>query len=419
MANRGAWNQVETDEDGNQVGGVVKNGKKVPKEEGNIPVRGATVVVPVKKIEENVMQKHISGEAKLTPVDPKNAEALKKRFGLTTPANTTPVSTAPVAVASTPAPTQSVAVVATIVTSDLPDLDAISIKPMTDEEKKAADTKIRARKQWAETAGKKLAVINREIAEIEKIPADDLGLDPDRQKTLADLRAARETMVNAGDEGLQKHLAFSTLIAEMRSATPTPDNAKKYVDVGIALGRIRFTEKTIGSSNLILWDETIEPIPDAAGKIGPATIAFTNELRKLCKAAKTADRTKRIASLKATAALTISQLPALGCAYGYLPAREKLEKGVIRCEEESHFTVTCGNERMRPVRAEGRLKDFWSELEQAGIYLTPAELKKGKIFHHIPENQDFRRTLAFLNILRAAAFLEKEVIGAKQVEAAY
>ena len=57
MANRGAWNQVETDEDGNQVGGVVKNGKKVPKEEGNIPVRGATVVVPVKKIEENLMSR--------------------------------------------------------------------------------------------------------------------------------------------------------------------------------------------------------------------------------------------------------------------------------------------------------------------------------------------------------------------------
>ena len=384
MANRGKiLDKLETDEEGNPIGGVVGR-VRIKKEEKNIPVRGATVVVPVKKIEENLMSRRNNGGIKPTPDGFKDLAAQQ---------------------ANAAAPIQTP--VATVVASDLPDLDAIVVKTMTDEEKKAADAKIRARKQWAETAGKKLAVINREIAEIEKVPAEELELDPDRQKTLVNLKAARETLVNAGDEGLQKHLAFSTLMAEIKSATP--DKAEKYVGVGITLGRIRFTEKTIGPANLILWDKTVEPVPDATGKVSLATIAFTNELRKLCNAAKASDRKKAIDALKASATLTVGQLPHTGTAYGHLPARDvKLENGGVKHENESHFTVTCGSEKMRPAQAEGRLNGFWKELSEAGTYLTPKEFREGKLLRHIDSTDEFKKTVAFLKIIRAAAFLERK-----------
>ena len=311
----------------------------------------------------------------------------------------------PVVASLNPAPT-------TLAPTDLPDLNAIDVKPMTQEARAAADAEYKRRKDFAEGAGTKLAAINREITEIEADP-ERLALDLMGQERLTALKAARQRLT-VPDEGVRKHIEFSELVAGVKSASQS--EAGKWIAEATTKGRIRTTAATTGS-NLIFWAGRVyEPVPDGTGKITSATLGLVAELRRLTDAAKVAQREERnaaIAALKSEAtagmtltAITLSTTLHAGKIYVFLPPKEEEIRGEKRWIGASHILVECDGIILRPIRAVGRLENFFAELTARKRFVAVADLKTGRYSGPRVADDIFRDIVGLLNILRAAMYAE-------------
>lgn len=285
---------------------------------------------------------------------------------------------------------------------DLPDIKEIKVVPLTKKQQKQINEEYRKRRAFAEGAGKKIAIINREIADIESNP-ERLELSPTLQERLKELKAALAKL-QVGDEGVEKHTKHATLIAEIRLARP--EEFLKYFGESKARGIVSETNQVSGPHLFFVWGKAYEVMNS------PGAHAVEAELRKLQSAnrkyrqnayreAVTSIKGKATQGLTLTRVVTENPTP-LGLIYGYLPPRKEPNP---RTQEkssfpESHLLVECDGKIIKPIEAVGRSRGFFSDLAANGRYVSVADLKEGRVSGRLPE-EIFKELSGFLGILQA------------------
>ncbi len=125
----------------------------------------------------------------------------------------------------------------------LPDLGSFEVAPLSDEEIAEKAKKAQERAQWALGAAAKLQQIREEIAKFVAIEKQGGALVSDDMRKLAWLRAKEQELMHAGDEGVQGHVAFATFLEEIRNASRTVTNCKKYAEILVQRGHYRIAGK--------------------------------------------------------------------------------------------------------------------------------------------------------------------------------
>lgn len=125
----------------------------------------------------------------------------------------------------------------------LPDLGDFEVAPLSDEEIAEKSKKAQERAQWALGAAAKLQQIREEIAKLVAIEKQGGVLVSDDMRKLAWLRAKEQELMRAGDEDLQGHVAFATFLEEIRRASRTVENCKKYAEILVKRGYYRLAGK--------------------------------------------------------------------------------------------------------------------------------------------------------------------------------
>lgn len=288
-------------------------------------------------------------------------------------------------------------------TNDLPDLSQIVVKPLTEAERTKAELEIKARREFAEGAGERLAVIIREIAEIESDP-EKLELSPTLRNRLADLKAMR-AQLTVEDEGLRKHTEFSTFIASIRAARP--EEANEYIEKALEMKRIEVTTETTGANLLFNNGKAYKPCPDSTGKVTSGAVVLVNELRKLVNAAKTAHQEalkNKVADIKAKGTVTCVQLlTAVPHPKGFVYILTQDD-----AKHETSILLECDGVTIRPIDGIGWLQNFVTNLKEKKLFVTVRELREGKLMRNPPLSQDtFNLTVNFRRMIQNAADKEK------------
>lgn len=125
----------------------------------------------------------------------------------------------------------------------LPNLNEIDIAPLSDEEVAEKAKKAQERAQWALGAAAKLAEIRGEIAKLEAIEKAGGALVSEDMRRLAWLRSKEQELMHAGDESVQGHVAFAAFLEEIRHASRTVVNCKKYAGLLVSRGHYRIAGK--------------------------------------------------------------------------------------------------------------------------------------------------------------------------------
>jgi len=121
----------------------------------------------------------------------------------------------------------------------LPDLDAIQVAVVSDDDIEKQVAEARGRSAYAQKAAQKIIMIRARVTQINLVKERGGMLTSGDVAELKKLAAEEEKIFGAGDEELQKSLKFALFIEEIRSASPTSENALAFLTRAVEIGRFR------------------------------------------------------------------------------------------------------------------------------------------------------------------------------------
>lgn len=147
--------------------------------------------------------------------------------------------------------------------SSLPDLNAIKVSIASPEEIVAHAEAAQQRSAYARQAAGKIVQLRARRDQLRLIATHDGILSPDEIEEIASLDSIERKILSAGDAQLQAAIRFAIVLAEIRAAEPTPENARKFLQQSMQAGR--FKEAT---------EEELRIMRSADGKFPAGTLFY-------------------------------------------------------------------------------------------------------------------------------------------------
>lgn len=147
--------------------------------------------------------------------------------------------------------------------NSLPDLNAIKVSIASPEEVAAHAEAAQQRSAYARQAAEKIVQLRARRDQLRLIEMQDGILSPAELEEIASLDDIEQKLLAAGDAQLQAAIRFSVVLAEIRAAEPTPENARKFLRQSIQAGR--FKEAT---------EEELRIMRSADGKFPAGTLFY-------------------------------------------------------------------------------------------------------------------------------------------------
>jgi len=121
----------------------------------------------------------------------------------------------------------------------LPDLDAIQVAVVSDDDIEEQIKEARGRSAYAQKAAQKIIMIRARQLQINLVKERGGMLTSSDVAELKKLKAEEEKILGAGDEELQKSLRFALFIEEIRSGVASAENALAFLARAVEIGRFR------------------------------------------------------------------------------------------------------------------------------------------------------------------------------------
>jgi len=121
----------------------------------------------------------------------------------------------------------------------LPDLDAIQVAVVSDDDIANQIEEARGRSAYAQKAAQKIIMIRARVTQINLVKERGGMLTSGDVAELKKLAAEEEKILGAGDEELQKSLRFALFIEEIRSGVASAENALAFLARAVEIGRFR------------------------------------------------------------------------------------------------------------------------------------------------------------------------------------